>query len=212
LYFRKKRTWLLLGNMAQLTFFNIFLTIVIVSLSVYPNVWAINWIKLKAMIKSRWVEFATAALCIVATFGQFQFIFQDNSGPTDVLGHCLSNTFTVPELIHLSTDLFVRLILSLLFIVATFQQTSELKSLAASSYLMNRFKDILVGDFRATFVDTIALTVKLIMTLSGLPANQIKLILHAMDFAKAAGTHWFVMEISSKMKPQGSTFDTELQQ
>ncbi|KAJ1528218.1 hypothetical protein HK096_010312, partial [Nowakowskiella sp. JEL0078] len=69
----------------------------------------------------------------------------------------------------------------------------------------------MISDFRATFVDTVALIVKFSITMAGLPSSQTKLIFHAMDFAKAAGTHWFVMEISAGMKPKESTIDVDLQ-
>ncbi|KAJ1557283.1 hypothetical protein HK096_008130, partial [Nowakowskiella sp. JEL0078] len=59
-----------------------------------------------------------------------------------------------------------------------------------------RFMKLIQNDFRASFIDVVALLVKLSVTLAQLPNSQTKFLYHVMDFSKVAGTHWFVMDIT----------------
>jgi len=221
----KKRSWIAMANIVQLLFFIGFILVQIVFLCLpasvlncnYRNhlaailvdaqvvcVWLINWIKLSAMFpKNYWVKYGTAALSVASVAGQFQYLFTKVLPDPDVLGRCRQKGDPISEAIHQGTDLFVRLVLSGLFVYAIYSHVSKIK------HSSNKLFSIITSDIRATFIDTIALLVKFAITLANLPSSQTRFVFHVMDFSKAAGTHWFVTEISKKSSSASSSASTK---
>ncbi|KAJ1558224.1 hypothetical protein HK096_002863 [Nowakowskiella sp. JEL0078] len=154
--------------------------------------------------RNNWVKWGTAVICVLMIGTQFQQFFKISNTTTDNLGRCTSISVmggTTPENIHIGGDFAVRLILSGLFVYANIYHSSKIKDIDAKS----RFFRLIKNDFRASFIDIVALLIKFSTTLANLPTNQTRFLFHFMDFAKVAGTHWFVYDITmSTMNSTGS--------
>ncbi|KAJ1547597.1 hypothetical protein HK096_002204 [Nowakowskiella sp. JEL0078] len=151
--------------------------------------------------RSQWVQWSTAAFCILMISTQFQYLFKVTKITPDDLGRCLQSGDPLPETFHLLGDFVVRIVLSGLFVYANLEHSSQIKDINIRERLFRLIKN----DFRASFIDIVALSVKLITAFSNLPSSQSRFLIHFMDFAKAAGTHWFVMDIANgTLKSTGS--------
>ncbi|KAJ1559438.1 hypothetical protein HK096_000563, partial [Nowakowskiella sp. JEL0078] len=165
-------------------------------------VWVINWIKLRALYdRNPVIKWGTAVICIGMVGTQFQYLFKSSKPTPDDLGRCLQNGNSLAENLHTGGDLAIRILLSGLFILANLKHSSQIKNVNSNE----RFMRLIKNDFRASFIDVIALLVKFVVSLANLPNSQTRFLFHIMDFAKAAGTHWFVLDISNgTLKSNGS--------
>ncbi|KAJ1552648.1 hypothetical protein HK096_010969, partial [Nowakowskiella sp. JEL0078] len=167
-------------------------------------VWLINWIKLRAMYDRKpFIKWGTAGICIAMTATQFQYLFKGYKPNPDIFGRCSLISNDLVENLHTGGDLAVRFLLSGLFVYSNLQHSSRIKDIT----MKERLRRILRNDFRASFIDVVALAIKFVIANLDVPQSVTKFVNIFMDFAKMAGTHWFVMDISlGTLKSNGSSF------
>ncbi|KAJ3408242.1 hypothetical protein HDV05_005073 [Chytridiales sp. JEL 0842] len=210
-----KRNWLTLSNVAQLLLYAIRQLIIItfnvapgtsvdcswrqyaagvVSSAVVVTCWWLQYIKFAAMYKDRpWVRGIVMGVCLACLAAVFPFLrtkIELNS-----LGYCTVSFDANMQVAYIAVDVFVNLLLGLLFSIAIYSHISTTDR-TWTSY--SKLSYILTCDVRASFIDTIAQCVKLALNLSPIPGSQTVFGAHICDWVKVAAAHWFVNDVVSQ--------------
>ncbi|KAJ3094556.1 hypothetical protein HDU97_007941 [Phlyctochytrium planicorne] len=168
----------------------------VASSSVIVTVWWLQYIKFQAMYRDRpAVCYTVMAICIVCVAACFPFM--KTVIKIDSLDHCSVSFDSTMQIVYISTDVFVNLLLSALFGLAIWKHISTTDS-NWNSY--SKMTYILTCDVRGAFVDTLAQLIKLGLNLSSLPSSQSVFGAHVCDWVKIAAAHWFVNDVVGSQK------------
>ncbi|KAJ3070957.1 hypothetical protein HDU98_006029 [Podochytrium sp. JEL0797] len=217
-----RRSWLTFANITQLcVWITRVLIIIVFNISPYYQVdcawrqygagavsqmviicvWWLQFIKFQSMYKNRpWVTNTVLVLCIVATAATFPYIKTVVS--FDALNHCAVKFDSGFQAVYISTDVFINLLLSTLFMAAVLTHVNNTDK-SWDSY--TKMSYILSCDVRGAFLDTFAQLIKLFLQLAWwLPTSQTIYGIHLCDFLKVVAAHWFVNDVVKNMGAHSS--------